>query len=256
LLKIDFTLKGFVNKEFIHFNSIDSTNAYCLRNVENLTSGTLIAANEQLSGRGRHGRVWYSPSAQNLYASFIVKPSSIDLDLAILPHITSLAIYKAVEDQELQRAWIKWPNDVYVEGKKLAGILAECKVLSNNTQAMVIGFGVNLNMEIAQLETIDKPATSIFVETGQKIDPNEFLLQIINHLNSLYTLALSTEDEVIFKSWKEASKLIDRRVTLIVDANTSVQGKVIDFNPDYSLVLENSMGTRENFFSGDVSLIL
>ena len=245
-----------IGEKVLHLESVDSTHLFCLREIDRLDSGTVVVAEQQTKGRGRHGRTWQSPTGINLYASYLIKFPVQDLCPEIFPQITCLAVNAVTKDHGLDEAWIKWPNDIYLGNKKIAGILAECSMVSNQVQAMVIGFGVNLNMEAELLKEIDKPATSILSETGKKVDRDQFLQDIIASLNDLYHEATSNGIDRIFESWKKSSKLLNRSVTLLLDSTKTVTGKVVDFNPDWSILIEVSPGNRQSFYSGDVSLNL
>lgn len=154
----------------IHFACIDSTNSYAKREYHSFASQgiTCVTADEQTHGRGRFQRPWISPPKANLLATFCFR---LPLDFPKVPFLAQLmsqSIAKCLIDEGLRPSF-KWPNDLFLNEKKVAGIL--CEVFFEPTFIQVIiGVGVNLNMELADLSAIDQPATSLKIETGRSWD--------------------------------------------------------------------------------------
>lgn len=151
----------------IHFDSIDSTSSYAKREYAFFSPDkmTVVTADEQTEGYGRHQRKWISPKGVNLSATFCFRLPKT------LPNLESLGIISAYSFASLLLAeglqpMIKWPNDVRLSGKKLAGVLCEA-IFQKDWVQILLGFGVNVNMEKADLDRIDQPATSLKEETGR-----------------------------------------------------------------------------------------
>ena len=242
--------------DFTYLNSVDSTNLYCLREISTMESGTVVVADVQTAGRGRRGRDWYSPDGLNLYASILLKKPPSKIDFSLLPQLSSLAIYRCVRHYGIDSAWIKWPNDIHVNNFKIAGVLSECTTLNNGVQAVVIGIGVNLNMNREISVNVDKPATSIFIETNQVVNRDEFLGVLVNEFNSVCQQAQYSGNNCIYQSWKRASRLINRAITLTVDSRETINGTVIDLLVDGSILIETELNVRKRFLCGDISLRL
>jgi BirA family transcriptional regulator, biotin operon repressor / biotin---[acetyl-CoA-carboxylase] ligase len=242
------------NKDFIYIEDLDSTNLYCLRELERLCSGTVIVANTQSAGRGRHGRTWFSPPGMNLYASLVLKPPFIEDLFVLIPQLSSLSIFRALVDFGVADAWIKWPNDIYVEHRKIAGVLTETAPVGSNMEALIVGFGVNLNMDSDMLDFIDKPATSVYAETGTKIDGNLFLTSLFTYFGHFYDLAKSKGASPIYQSWKKASRLKNKTVTISNGSKEIVTGEVIDLEQDGRIVIRSRTGEVVRFIGGEVSL--
>lgn len=169
----------FKDIDYIHFEIIGSTNAWAKKHANqlNLKKFTCITASEQTNGRGRFSKKWISPPGQNIYATFffsILKNSSY---LVNLGQILAYSCAVVLKQQGLE-AQLKWPNDILVNGKKIAGILCETVELKDGL-GIVLGIGVNVNMDENLLQTIDQPATSIAAATGQNWEIKELLESIL-----------------------------------------------------------------------------
>lgn len=239
----------------IYLDEVDSTNSYCMRSYEDLSIGTIVVADSQTAGRGRLGRVWHSPPGCNLYASIILKPPFWRLDPALLPHIASLAVYNMVCDFGVENAWIKWPNDVYAGGRKLAGVLTESRIVNGAVQAVVTGIGINLNMPAAALAELDKPATSIAIEAGRDIARDACVKALFGYFETYCSTCQAHGFEQIYPAWREVSALVGRQVS-IAGGDRTVVGQVRDLQNDGSILIEEADGRRSSVRSGDLSLTL
>jgi BirA family biotin operon repressor/biotin-[acetyl-CoA-carboxylase] ligase len=149
-----------------HLSSVDSTNDWAKRSLHLLDQNTitLVTADAQSEGRGSYGRQWYSPEHQNIYATFVIFVDEVCLDqtkyVQMLAHIA-----KKILDEKGIKSTIKWPNDLQINHKKVAGILLETTYFSNKT-AIIMGIGLNVNMPKEELQKLDQPATSLMVETN------------------------------------------------------------------------------------------
>jgi len=153
----------------IHFSSIDSTNNYLKENYESLDNLTFASTDYQSGGKGRNGRKWFSPSGENLLFSVLVKDLSNIDDPSLYSVFASVCVAKTLEELGLNNISIKWPNDIYVSGKKICGILSEGKFVDNKLAYVVIGIGLNVNQTFMGEEIIH-PFTSIKLELDKEID--------------------------------------------------------------------------------------
>ena len=166
-------MKNQVN--LIHFNTIDSTNGWVKRNLDKLShdSMNLITASEQTAGQGQFKRPWSSPDEGNIYATYhFTRP----LERASLPNIgqiCALTLCQVLKQSSLS-VQLKWPNDILLKDKKLAGILCETTKHSNLIH-FIVGIGVNVNMSPETLNTITQKATSLSEETNSKWNESELL---------------------------------------------------------------------------------
>jgi BirA family biotin operon repressor/biotin-[acetyl-CoA-carboxylase] ligase len=164
-----------------HFTQLDSTNTWAKHNAHLLdpTQMTLITADEQTAGRGRFKRPWLSPAGQNLYATFCFFYDSYRSDLNNLPQVLSLSAAQLIQDLGFQ-AQLKWPNDVLVEGRKIAGILCETTPVAP-LLCVALGIGLNVNMPLEILQHIDRPATSLLALDGLQRNIEDMLILLQNH---------------------------------------------------------------------------
>lgn len=160
-----------------HFETLPSTNLFAKENVTrfNRKALTVVTAGSQTAGYGQLGKKWFSPPEKNLYVSFClfvdkeVEPFFVTQKMAAI-------LQKLLLDYNVI-AEIKWPNDLLVSKKKIAGILTETVVLEE--VAIIIGIGLNVNLEEKELQGIDQPATSLFIETGKVHSIHELLEKVI-----------------------------------------------------------------------------
>lgn len=167
--------------EFLYLDEVDSTNLYGKKNIDTLADKTVISAKRQLSGRGRLNRVWLDLGEGNLFVSLVLKPSlKFDEKFANLTQYLSVILCKTLEQYGLQPE-IKWPNDVLINGKKVAGILSETVMQGQIFKGLVLGFGVNISAGANDVKLVtDKYVTSVSLERGKLVDGKLFLNDLLN----------------------------------------------------------------------------
>ncbi|MDD3419411.1 MAG: biotin--[acetyl-CoA-carboxylase] ligase [Candidatus Gastranaerophilales bacterium] len=240
--------------KFIRFEQINSTNVYALENIEALEDKTVVQADFQTQGRGRFNRVWQSSNMFNLYFSVVLKPTeslSSDLPLSNLTQYMSVVLAEVLDSYGVQ-SQIKWPNDVLVGGKKIAGLLAQTSVHSNKLKGVVLGVGVNLNSTPSEIAQIDQKATSLNIETGQNIDKEAFLQQITDGFFAKYEDFLSTGFAMIKDDYTQKSFFLGSTIT-IKEPNGSYQAVASAINDDGTLNIKTDQGFK-NLTTGDVFL--
>lgn len=167
----------------IWLDSIDSTNSEALRRLQELSDGTVLAAREQTAGRGQRGNTWFSAPGENLTFSIVLKNLPLNASQAVrLNYMTSVAVASYLESQDVEAA-IKWPNDIYVGGKKICGMLIE-NVMGpgGEVKASVIGIGININQkDFPQLAN----ATSLSLCTGKAYEPEAELGKFLSLFEGL-----------------------------------------------------------------------
>jgi BirA family transcriptional regulator, biotin operon repressor / biotin---[acetyl-CoA-carboxylase] ligase len=236
----------------IRLDEVDSTNRYGQDNFAELTDGTLITADCQTSGRGRRGRVWISPPGQNIYASFVVKrPIEPIWNAARILSLATLNVFDLfVPDLECA---IKWPNDIYCNGKKIAGILCEAHTTANNRpDGAVLGIGININMLQETLDKIDHPATSLLAECGHEFVIEKFINALAISLKQCYINYFQSADG-LFTLWKERNFLLGKSVDVTDEKDVIRTGNVLDLAPDGALIVDFGNGP-ELLHCGDVSV--
>jgi BirA family biotin operon repressor/biotin-[acetyl-CoA-carboxylase] ligase len=212
--------------------------------------GTLVVAETQTGGYGRRGSVWESPPG-GLWFSFVVRPHLPPERASGLSVVAAVAVARSVIEVAGVGARIKWPNDVFVGGRKLSGAM----VLSAGEGALVVGAGVNVNIED---DDIPKPAwyeaTSIMGETGVRQDRAALLARILAEFESRYFAYRGPDHAELVREWRELSLVVGEWVTA-TEGDETVQGTVFDMEDDCGLVLRLAGGGHRKLLpTGDVTL--
>lgn len=255
--KID--LKSYLTTNFIgrsieYHESISSTNTRAKEVAESVDEGTVVIAEEQTMGKGRLGRNWTSPKGKGLWFSLVLKPG---LEVERLPKITLIgaaAVYKALRGMGI-KSHIKWPNDIVIDGKKVCGILTEMIFKNKNTYYVIVGIGINVNLDKKDFtEELKNKATSLKLVKGQKIDRIRLLAHVLNNFEKLYIPFKERGDiSEAIKISRENSILTGREVKIIRASEKKV-GKVLDIDNEGQLVVKYKDGKIEAIFSGEVSI--
>ncbi|MDT8442129.1 MAG: biotin--[acetyl-CoA-carboxylase] ligase [Desulfuromonadales bacterium] len=235
------------------FSSLESTNlqAFALGEQE-AEEGTVVIAEQQTAGKGRMGRRWESPIAVNLYASVLLRPQIPPWDAPQLTFLSAVAVCRAIQDTSGLKATVKWPNDILVNGRKVAGLLNEMSSETDRITFVVLGIGVNLNMTREQFPAeLRYPATSLAIESGRTIVRVDFTRALLHHLDSLYATCREYGFGPVLAAWAELSELVGRQV--VVDCQSRLfRGRVTGFGADGALLLEKADGGTERILAGDV----
>ena len=224
----------------ITLENVDSTNVYAKNNLEILDDKTVIHALRQTSGRGRLNRSWVDLGDGNLFLSFVLKPSNkFSETYSNLTQYLSVVLCKLLESYGLETQ-IKWPNDVLINGKKIAGILSETVMQGNSFKGLVLGIGVNLNAKQSDINNIpDKIATSLNIETQQFIDMNKFKDDLISSFYKNYEEFLEKGFEYIKSDYISRASFINTEIT-VKGYNQTTTGKAKEINSNGELILENN----------------
>ena len=222
----------------ITLKEVDSTNIYAKNNIENFDDKTVICAIRQTAGRGRLSRKWIDLGEGNLFLSFILKPSdSFNSVYANLTQYLSIVLCQVIESYGL-KTQIKWPNDVLINNKKVAGILCETIMQGKTFKGLVLGIGVNLNAKQADVDNIpDKAATALNLELNKTIDKNEFLNKLTNLFFENYDEFLDKGFEVIKTSYISRAEFLGKEIT-INGINITKEGIAKDINDSGELILK------------------
>lgn len=226
---------------FLYLNEVDSTNLYGKRNLDTLADKTVISACRQTLGRGRLSRAWLDLGKGNLYVSIILKPSeTFDEKFANLTQYLSVVLCKTLETYGLKPE-IKWPNDVLINGKKIAGILCETVMQANNFKGLVLGFGVNITANRNDVsKVVDKAVTSLAIELENDIvDSQKFLYDLINLFFEDYNKFLQRGFEYIKHDYVSRANFLEKEVCVKV-FNDTKSGIAKDVDNNGALLLENN----------------
>lgn len=233
------------NLREIYFENIDSTNRWAKNNIETLEDKTVVVAGAQTQGRGRLQRNWVDLGQGNLFMSLVLKPGeNFDEHYANLTQYMSISLCKVLEIYGLKPE-IKWPNDVLIDGKKIAGILSEASVRGTAFKGLVLGIGVNLNAKKEDLAQIDKAVTALNLELGREIDLKEFKTALVDEFFKNYETFLAQGFEFIKKDYLNRANFLDKElcVSLINETKKGVargvtdNGELVLFNGENEFIL-------------------
>jgi len=213
--------------------------------------GSVVVAEAQRKGRGRMGRTWISPKGKGIYLSVILRP---DLQLMEIPKITlvaAVAVAQAVESATGLKPEIKWPNDLLIGGKKIAGILTELNAELNRINYVVVGIGLNVNTPADRLPA---RGTSLAQELGAKVDRLELARALLSHLDRVYAQFLQEGMAPILEEWRRFAGFLGRRVRVALEGRT-IDGQAVDVDASGALLVRTDTGLVESVSAGEVLLV-
>ena len=223
----------------IYLEEIDSTNLYAKAKLDDLADGTVIYAKRQTDGHGRLQRSWVDLGEGNLFLSFVLKPSTSFAGIfSNLTQYLSVVLCHILEEYEVTPQ-IKWPNDVLIDNKKIAGILAETVMQGNNFRGLVLGIGVNLNADLCSLSVIDKSASALNLETGKNIDINDFVNKLTCKFFENYDKFLNEGFECIKRDYLNYANFLDTEICIQV-FNEKKTGRAESITDKGELVLRRN----------------
>ena len=239
------------------FQTIDSTNTYARELAEKSSvSGLVILAEQQTAGRGRRGKNWVSPFAANIYLSIVWDFEKGAQELEGLSLAVGVAVRRALIAHGVQGVKLKWPNDIYVEQKKLGGILLEMIGDPAGHCSVVIGVGLNVSMPVSQASAIDQDWTDVATELQDKLPArNKLAAELISEILPL----LSTFQAQGFAAYRDEWQAADAfygQTALISTPKQSIAGIVKGVDINGALRLELDGGNIESFIGGELSLRL
>ncbi len=242
---------SFVGKHIVYRETIDSTQNLAISLASKPDShGTVVIAEQQKSGRGRQDRKWLSPRG-GIWLSVVLRPSIPTAKITLLPFVTGLAVYDTIKTIGLD-ARLKWPNDVIISDKKVAGILLDISAQADQVNYAVIGIGINTNVDAsaisARLDGIK--ITSISGELGHTVSRLDLTRSLLENIERYYVEMEQRGVDTILQEWKKRSDILGRKVT-VVQNNKMIQGVAADVNYDGSLLVQTDHGVI-NVVSGDI----
>ena len=247
---------NFIGRNIHYVESVESTQKIAHHHAsENAPEGTVVIAEEQLSGRGRMARKWHSPKYTGIWMSMILRPN---IPLSNAPQLTLLAavaIVQAIEEMTDLIPEIKWPNDILINGRKVTGILTELQAEADRIHSIIIGIGINVNQkkEDFPLE-LQEIATSLFIEEeGKTLSRAELIRTIFKEFEKLYTLYLDQGFLPIKLLWEGYASSIGKYIKART-LNNTIEGKALGITNDGVLQLEDGTGRIHHIYSADIEI--
>lgn len=234
-----------------HFPTIDSTNTWGKEHAHELPQDkiTLLTADSQTAGRGRFKRKWESPPGENIYATFCFFVEKDAKNIGNIPQILAISAAKILKNLNFNPT-LKWPNDVLISDKKIAGILAETTVVGN--MCMVLGIGLNVNMPREMLNKIDRPATSLLAETGRFFDKEMVLTELQNEFTKNLEIFFSQGFSPFLETYRYFMPKNTHKILRFHDNRMIWEGTLHDINQDGSLCLKLADGELKTFIAGEI----
>jgi BirA family biotin operon repressor/biotin-[acetyl-CoA-carboxylase] ligase len=241
----------FVGQRVVCYESVSSTNDVAKQLAEEgAVEGTLIVADEQISGRGRHARRWHASAGKSLLLSIILRPP---LKPEQLPHLlmsSALAVAQAIEHSTGLVAHFKWPNDILLGGKKAGGILTETSLIGEELAYAVIGVGLNVNLDVDDFPEIAATATSLSTELAHKASRLKVLRSLLTFMEREYLLLVAGESPVT--RWTARLLQIGEEVEVNTPWGRET-GQLLGVDAHGALLVRRGDGTEARITVGDVS---
>lgn len=244
-----------IGKNIIYCDSVDSTNLKAKELAEvGQEHGTVVISEEQTTGRGRLGRNFISPKHKGIWMSIILRPDIITENISQITLIGAAAVQSAIMKMGVKTS-IKWPNDIILNSKKVCGILTEMSGEINHINYLIMGIGVNVNLDEEDIPLdLKEKATSIKLESGKSMDRKILLANILNIFEKLYIEFVQNDNiKETIDICRKNSILIGKDIQLINRGKVTT-AKAIDISDKGELVIENNKGTIEHVVSGEVSI--
>jgi BirA family biotin operon repressor/biotin-[acetyl-CoA-carboxylase] ligase len=234
----------------------ESTNLLAFRLAESAArEGTVVIAETQTGGKGRLGRHWESPPGVNLYCSVVLRPPIQPFRAPQLTFVSAVAVARAIEQVACLQPNIKWPNDILLNGRKVAGLLNEMSAETDTIHCVILGIGVNINMRQEQFpDDLRHPATSLLLESGACVSRVAFARELLSSLDALYDEYLRNGFPAIRAEWLSRSTVQGRRVRVSFGTGET-EGMVMGVDDDGALLLKRGDRDPERVLAGDVTIL-
>ena len=243
-----------IGREVHYFHSLDSTNRvakeYALSGV---SDGAVVVAEKQTKGKGRLNRTWISSAYSNILCSIIFYPTLKTSSVFRVTMLASVALARALARTCGVDAKIKWPNDVYINGKKSCGILTEFLADHDRIIYVVVGIGINVNFDVTRYPELKDSATSLKMECGEKISRLTIFKALLEEIDFLYQDIGKSGGTQLRKEWDRYSMVMNQQVK-IISGNDVLCGVAKGINDDGHLILIDHRGRKKEILCGDLSL--
>lgn len=245
-----------VGRDILYFDELESTNSYLYESaLENdYKDGTVLISDSQSKGKGRLKRTWISPKGANLYMSLLLRPGIKPEHASIFTFLASCAL-KDTFDHYGVDCEIKWPNDILVENKKIAGVLTELRYSANKVKYIIIGIGVNINMSRdfirKSMSSIHGKVTSMECELGASVERELFSAELINNIERFYLKFLNHGNKAILSDWTKRWHSKGKKIE-VRDGNKIYKGVADSVDENGFLYIRNANGDLVKVVTGDI----
>jgi len=243
-------------KRIYYFDTIDSTQNFAIElGSKTQENGSVVVAYKQTHGRGRLSRKWVSPSG-GIWLSLVLHPGFEISAATLFPVISSLALAISIEKVLKIKPKLKWPNDLTLNGKKIAGMLVDASVESGKIDYVVVGVGINFKINPREVEKAIKGTENYYgvatlVKKNDKTSPVKLVQTFLYELEKLYEMILHGNSKYLIKEWTKRSSSIGKTVT-VLSPTGMIRGKAVRVDKDGALVV-SSKGESQRILVGDVT---
>lgn len=238
----------------IYYEETDSTNIRAKTLAEEgAEHGTLVIAGRQNAGKGRRGRGWISPKGENIYMSILLRPEFEPSKAPMLTLVMAYSVAQALREKEEINAKIKWPNDVVLHKKKICGILTEMSAEIDYINHVVIGVGINTNMEQMEAEIAEK-ATSLKIEEGRTVMRAGLIAQVMKYFEENYEKFVKDGNLSGIKDAYNDMLVNQDRDVRVLEPGNEYDAHAIGINETGELLVKKRDGSIEKVFAGEVSV--
>lgn len=238
-------------KAVYSFELTDSTNriAYDLAE-KGAEEGVIVLAEQQTKGKGRLGREWISPKG-GIYMSCIIRPDIMPNEIQEFTLVAALSVANAIREITALEVQIKWPNDILIKRKKVCGILTEMKAESDKIDFIILGIGINANIDGGILPST---ATSLKTQLKGAVSRIELIKKILSNLEREYDIFKKKGFNEICDGIKELSATLGKRVK-VTSQDSAYEGEAVDIDDEGALIIRLDSGMQKRILSGDVMLV-
>jgi len=242
-----------ISDKILVYDSLDSTNEYAKKLARSEAGhGTIVIAESQTSGKGRHGRKFFSPPGHGIYMSMILHPRKHRLDPALTTPFAAVAVCEAIEAVSGSEPRIKWVNDVFIDGKKVCGILAESVTDPNipGYQLIILGIGINFSCpETGFPDSLHQVAGAIFT-SSTSVTRDRLAAEVANRI--LSPQSTHSENQIIEK-YRARLLMLGKKI-MVAGSDESYEATAIDIDDSGRLIVQKETGETVSLFSGEISI--
>jgi len=244
-----------IGREIHVFQETTSTNDVAARLARGgALEGAVVFAESQTKGRGRMGRAWISPAGKGLWFTVLLRPNCPPQGTTQLTVAAATALARAVTLQTGIVPEIKWPNDILIRGRKIAGILTEMRAELDCVQEVLLGIGMDVNLEPGDFANdLRRTATSLKIETGQKVNRSELAVAVLRELDRDYQVVAEGHFERLAEQWEERCSTLGCQVSIRY-GDRVIRGRAESLDHDGALLVRGLHGHLERIVGGDVTL--
>jgi BirA family biotin operon repressor/biotin-[acetyl-CoA-carboxylase] ligase len=242
-----------LGRTIYYYDAVESTNLVAKELAQlGAPEGTVVLADQQLSGRGRGNRSWHSPAGVGIYCSIVLRPKTAPARAQLITLMAGVCIVKSIALLTGLSPRVKWPNDILINDKKVAGILLESMMSKAQVGYSVIGFGINVNNGPADLpEDIRVNASSLLMELKKPVDRSKLVIEIFSELERFYHRFQRGDFQIILEQWRHCSSTLGQPVR-IWQKDRATEGTAVDLTEDGGLLVGLEGGKQIVIHAGEL----